>query len=239
MLDKDKKYEKNYGAHFQRIPFLCFKKLLDRNGTDLNKKSILVASCGWGLDLYYLEKIYSFSQVFISDIELERVARTISVFDYAKGVVSDNHKLSFKDNSIDYVFVSTSLHHLEEPLRGLYELLRVARCGLIVIEPNDTWLTRLFEKLGWAREYEIVHGNYVYRFDKRDVAKISKALFFKYTVTRFFSIHKIAKRRFEFIVLKVLNNLANLFYPSLGNYILFLIQKDKEIPKGMEKEGDL
>lgn len=225
-------FENNYfGAYFQKIPFVRLKRLLDKNHIDLSKKSILVAGCGIGTDVYYLEKFYKFNTIFVSDINKESLDKTISAFPYSLGIIADHQKLSFKDNSIDFVMVGASLHHLKEPIRGLYELIRVAKYGLMVIEPNDTWLTRLFEKLGWAREYEVEHGNYVYRFRKRDIDKISKALFFKYDLTWFFAVHKVAKTRLEFIILKFLNSVANLFFPCFGNYIVFIIRKEKIIPK--------
>ena len=141
--------------------------------------------------------------------------------------MADNQEMAFKDRSFDYVFIAESLHHLKEPTRGLYELIRIAKEGVIVVEPHDSWLTRLFIKLGLAHDYETEHGNYVYRFNKRDVDKISKSLLLNYSITRFFSVHNTAKSKIKFLALKMINNLANTICPDIGNYIVFIIHKNE------------
>lgn len=220
-------YEANYFYdYFRQIPFIKLKKLLDKSGLTINKETVLIASCGCGIDAHYLSKFYSLDKIFFSDINVVSFEKTRSNYQISPCIFADNYILPFKDASFDYVFIAASLHHLKEPIKGLYELLRVSRRGLIVIEPNDSWLTRLFEKLGLAHEYEVENGNYVYRFNKRDVAKLSKALFMQYKVSRFFAIHRTAKTGAEFLLLKIMNGLANVLCPYLGNYIVFVICKD-------------
>ncbi|MCF7907814.1 MAG: class I SAM-dependent methyltransferase [Candidatus Omnitrophica bacterium] len=234
VVGMDKFCKNSFDAFFQKIPFLWLKKLLDRNNIDLNEKSVLIAGCGIGRDIYHLQDFYKFDRLYASDISIDSLKSTISSFPLAKGVIVDNQRLGLETDSVDYVFVGTSLHHLKEPLRGLYELLRVAKKGLIVMEPNDTWLTRLFEKLGLAQEYEIEHKNYVYRFRKREVAKISNALFFKYDLCRFFATHRAPTTKIEFCALKIIHRLSNLFFPSFGNHIVFIIKKEKLLPRCLQ-----
>lgn len=225
-------YENNY---FRFIPFLKLKKLLNRNNIDLDNKTLLIASCGSGIDAYYLKKTYKPKKIYFADITINAIEKAQSNFSDQSFILSDNHNLAFKENSFDYVFIGDSIHHLKEPIRGVYELLRVARYGLMVIEPNDSWFMRLFEKLGLAHEYEPTQGNYVYRFNKRDVHKITKAMFLKYNVIRCFAIHKVAKNNIELQFFKVLNWVANIICHSLGNYIIFLIKKEIDLPKCMQK----
>jgi len=217
--------------YFREIPFVSLKKTLARNKVDLNGKKVLIASSGNGIDGYYLKKMYSSIKLFFSDINFAGMEKLRSNFQVEPAVLTDNLCLSFKDGSFDYVFIAASLHHLNEPVGGLYELLRVAKSGVIVIEPNDSWLARLFGKLGLAHEYEIPHSNYVYRFSKREVEKISNALFLKHKVKCLFAVHRVAKTKTEFLFLRLLNMLANLFCPNQGNYIIFLIKKEKDIPR--------
>ncbi len=232
-------YEGNYHHdYFRAIPFLRIKKMLDKAAITLDNKSVLIASCGCGIDAHYLKKFYNPGSLCFSDIETIAMEKSQSVFPNESFVLVNNEQLAFKDNAFDYVLVAASLHHLREPVRGLYELLRVAKHALIVIEPNDTWLTRMFEKLGFAEEYEVEHGNYVYRFDKRGVDKINKALLFKCYIDRFFSIHRVAKNKIEFTVLKLLNSLANIIYPGLGNYIIFTIIKERQPVLGRKKSNE-
>ncbi|MFA5156166.1 MAG: class I SAM-dependent methyltransferase [Candidatus Omnitrophota bacterium] len=240
LQNKEAAFENNYfEAFFQRIPFARLDRLLKDSRISLTDKTVLVCGCGQGRDVYYLEKFYRPKKIYMSDIKPSCLVQASALFPYAKAIASDNQALALKDNSIDYVVIGTSLHHLPEPLKGIYELLRVAKHALIVNEPNDTWLTRLFEGFGLAREYEVEHNNYVYRFRKREVEKISKAMFYRHATSCFFATHRIAKSRLEFIFLCFLNRIANLVYPSLGNYILFVIIKEKVMPKCFRKKNEV
>ena len=46
-------------------------------------------------------------------------------------------RLSFQDKSFDYAFCKEAYHHFPRPMIALYEMLRVSRKGIILIEPND------------------------------------------------------------------------------------------------------
>lgn len=238
--EKSAVFEKDcFSSHFQSITYSCIKRLLDKNKIDLNNKTILIAGCGIGRDEYYLEKYYSSRRVVFSDIDQNKLTRAVALFPHVLGVLCDNQQLGFKDNSIDYVIVGTSLHHLKMPMMGLLELLRISKNALIVNEPNDSWLTRLFEKLGLAQEYEVESGNYVYRFKKNEVAKTCKSLFLKYDISCFFAVHRIAKSQLEFLMLRILNALSNFFFPNLGNHIIFVIKKDFVFPSTLHAKRRL
>ena len=47
--------------------------------------------------------------------------------------------LTFQDESFDYVFTKETLHHLPTPFKGLCEMFRVAKRGVIIIEPNGEY----------------------------------------------------------------------------------------------------
>jgi ubiquinone/menaquinone biosynthesis C-methylase UbiE len=208
-----------YHDYFRELPFLAVKKHFN-----LNSQSVLIASCGTGIDLYYLLKHYKNIQLHASDISEKAVAIAMKTFN-VDGSIQNNERLTFEDNTFDYSFVAAALHHLERPHLGLYELLRVSKKGLIVIEPNDSWLTRLATNLGLATEFEKECKNYVFRYNKRDVQKISKAMFFDCKIIRLFATHRIAKGYLEFCFLKTINKICNTLFPSIGNYIIFCIIK--------------
>ena len=212
-----------YHDYFREIPFLRARALLKRAGVDLTNKRVLIASCGTGIDVYYLKKYFD-SVFVVADISEHAVAIAKASFPGIEGRVEDGEKLSFPDDSFDFSFIAASLHHLPRPILGLYELMRVSKEGVIVIEPNDSWPARVATALGLATEVE-ESGNFVYRLSKHDVARIAKSLFVRFEVDRFFAIHRIAKTKAEFFVLKMLNRLANWIVPSLGNYIVFVISK--------------
>lgn len=212
--------------YFRRIPFEYLKRLLRDNNINLDSASLHVASCGSGIDTAYLLK-FSKPQIYVSDLSEKALETTLGLFPQFQGQTEDNERLSFRDDFFDFSFIAASLHHLPRPVLGLYELLRVSKRGVIVIEPNDSWLTRLASKMGLAQEYE-AHGNYVYRFSKRDVKKIASSLSCSFDVVQCFAVHRVAQSRIEFFLLKAINKMLNLICPFLGNYIIFVLLKPQQ-----------
>ena len=218
-------YEGNlFHDYFRTIPFARTAALLNQHNVDLNEKKVLIISCGTGIDVYYLRRYYPnaiFSVCDLSEIAVRIATSTLQV----EGSAEDSENLSYADQEFDYCFVAASLHHLPRPWMGLYEMIRVSRYGAIVIEPNDSLLTRFATALGLATEVE-PSGNYVFRVGKSDVEKISRSLFYRCITSRYFAIHRVANSYPEFLFLKVLNHLSNMIAPSQGNYISIAILKD-------------
>ena len=109
--------------------------------------------------------------VHASDLEtcLIEVAHGLKLFnEYSR---QDMTQLSFADGAFDYVLVKESLHHLSQPYKGIYEMLRVARKGVFVIEPNGD--------AAWGQSglgaYE-PNGAYVYPFSSRELIRVGMAL---------------------------------------------------------------
>jgi SAM-dependent methyltransferase len=88
--------------------------------------------------------------------------------------VADAEALPFRDASFDIVAVHDGLHHLEDPSRAIREMARVARQGVLILEPARSALTRLAVHLGVAVEVEEA-GNRVRRLVARDVAASLRA----------------------------------------------------------------
>ena len=84
--------------------------------------------------------------------------------------------LSFPDESFDWGLVKAGLHHLPRPMLGLYELLRVCREGIIILEAQDSQPLRLARRMLFPmRDFE-PSGNYVYRFTTREIVKAGASL---------------------------------------------------------------
>jgi len=105
--------------------------------------------------------------------------------------VENAEALSFTDNAFDYVFCKESYHHFPRPMIGLYEMLRVAKKAVILIEPNDqiatdaplpailNWLKRQIRN--FLRKPELrnsfeTSGNYLYTVSKREMEKVALGL---------------------------------------------------------------
>ena len=101
--------------------------------------------------------------------------------------VENAERLSFEDRSFDYVFCKEAFHHFPRPFLALYEMLRVARKGVILVEPQDQvgsllkraiyWVLRLMRRRRHFDQdrYED-SGNYIYSVSTREIEKASLGL---------------------------------------------------------------
>lgn len=89
-------------------------------------------------------------------------------------------KLSFKENYFDYVLCKESYHHFPRPTVALYQMLRVVKKEVVLIEPNDVKTRGFSWKRFWsvddpktqANNFEI-SGNYVYSVSRREIEKVA------------------------------------------------------------------
>ncbi|MDR6669336.1 class I SAM-dependent methyltransferase [Rhizobium sp. 1399] len=94
-------------------------------------------------------------------------------------------KISFDDEQFDYVLCKEAYHHFPRPAVGLYEMLRVSRLGVVLIEPLDGhWsplgsLKRSIKRfLRGEHPYDQFEpvGNFVFRLSRSETFKIMTAL---------------------------------------------------------------
>jgi hypothetical protein len=89
------------------------------------------------------------------------------------------------NSSFDYVFGKEVYHHLPRPAIGLYEMMRVAARGVVLIEPLDflgrpldvlrNLVKSMLKRSLTKGEFEY-YGNYTYRLSLREVRKIATAM---------------------------------------------------------------
>lgn len=99
--------------------------------------------------------------------------------------------LSFDEGAFDYVLCKESYHHFPRPMVALYEMLRVARKAVVLIEPEDshverTLRQRLFHRVvdtltgslpsGLRRNDFEQSGNYKYTISRREMEKVALGL---------------------------------------------------------------
>ena len=99
--------------------------------------------------------------------------------------------LSFENESFDYVMCKEAYHHFPRPMIAVYEMLRVAKKGVILIEPNDrqivtssrqvlmggvgTLIGKLLKREPKPHQYEPA-GNYVYSISAVEAEKVACGL---------------------------------------------------------------
>lgn len=162
--------------------------------------------------------------------------------------------LKYSDNSFDYSVVHASLHHMSKPYKGLYEMYRVSKKGILVIESHDNFIMKLLIKLRLTEDFENsstkykglkinksgVDGtnipNYVYRFSENEFTKFSKSLDLNKSHKLYFdyylsldNIKKKFKNKFLGKILKfIIINLSHIFFfifKSQKNELSFFLKK--------------
>lgn len=166
-----------------------------------NKKWISIGDGRYGLDSFYLNKLFNID-VFPTDIAADMLAEGKKRGLYKNYSVENAESLSFKDKSFDIVFCKESFHHFPRPIIALYEMIRISRIAVILIEPNDQvtfnqyskkkyvksafkiLLSKIFNKdyqpylpnLNEGSHFFEESGNYVYTLSLRELNKITHAI---------------------------------------------------------------
>jgi ubiquinone/menaquinone biosynthesis C-methylase UbiE len=145
----------------------------------LNPKNILTIGDSRGRDAAYFKK-YVGCHCTASDLDTSKLvcAKNDGFIDDCK--VIDVEKIPFSDNFIDLIIVKESFHHWPRPMLGFYETLRVAKYGVIFIEPYDCYnfsgVKPYPETSHFKDQYEKV-GNYKYQISLREVLKACWSLY--------------------------------------------------------------
>jgi SAM-dependent methyltransferase len=150
-----------------------FRRSVSALGTTLYGATALCVCAGSGMDAEFLAR--RGARVIAVDISPGAARRTrerASRYGFEiRPIVADVEQLPFADASIDVVYVHDGLHHLEQPLTGLAEMARVARCAVCVTEPAQASVTRAAVRAGFALEREEA-GNRVARLASADVVRM-------------------------------------------------------------------
>ncbi|KAA0989664.1 class I SAM-dependent methyltransferase [Dyadobacter aurulentus] len=154
------------------------------------KKSWLTVGDGYGFDAnYFHEHGLEVTATDISEAFLPLSKSRGFINNYA---VENVEKLTFADHSFDYVFCKEAYHHFPRPYLGVYEMLRVAREGIILIEPHDPIskmpfllaLRNIFDRFDttllqkyWKNRYSFEEvGNYVFKLSEREMDKLANGM---------------------------------------------------------------
>ncbi len=97
--------------------------------------------------------------------------------------IENAEHLSFADDSVGFVLCKESYHHFPRPPVALYEMLRVAKHAVILIEPMDETrrildAVKAIAKRSIGRETMVFEpsGNFLYRLNPRELGKLLCAI---------------------------------------------------------------
>jgi len=144
----------------------------------------------WGLDAIRIHK-KGFSQVLPTDISegLLSLSRERGYIDAYQ--VENGEKLSFDDASFDYVFCKEAFHHFPRPYLALYEMLRVAKRGVFLIEPNDADMPPFS-----SVKFEPA-GNFVFSISRNEARKIALGMGLRQLIFNGINDHYVKGCEFE------------------------------------------
>ena len=167
-------------------------KLMMENVDPIVKKDSTWVSLGdmWGREAAYIkERGGQCIATDLSDAWL-RKSKKIGYIDSYQ--VENAENLSFEDNSHDFLLMKDTYHHCPRPYIAIYEMLRVAKKAVIIIESVDMtlkmpWLLALYNILdridtSFAQKvhknrysFEFV-GNFVYKISEREIEKLAMGI---------------------------------------------------------------
>lgn len=145
---------------------------------------------------YLLDKGCDVLATDISDALLKEAKARGFIPDYRK---ENAESLSFRDAEFDYVLCKESYHHCPRPMLALYEILRVAKKGVCLIEPNDAYVNSNFTQSilrnlknlakvllrktpvseAFSKHAFEESGNYIFIISKREIEKVALGLNYK------------------------------------------------------------
>lgn len=128
----------------------------------------------YGIDSIQMKR-RGFKHILPTDITgtLLKISKEMGLIDDYR--LENAEALSFPDEEFDYVLCKESYHHFPRPMIALYEMLRVARKGVVLIEPQDQHSDHPLTAGRPIAGYETV-GNYVYTISRRELEKVALGL---------------------------------------------------------------
>lgn len=186
VLKSIRDYKGSINHWLQEVFFSCLTPFIKSKSN-----TWLTVGDAYGHDAMYLLN-NNVKDVIATDLNDDLLAVSKEIGLVNKYSAENAEKLSFSDNSIDYILCKESYHHFPRPYAALYEMIRVAKKGIIIIEPQDPiskmplllFLSNVLEKIKvgltnklWKNRfsYEAV-GNFVYKTSEREFEKFAAGL---------------------------------------------------------------
>jgi len=176
----------NINNWLQGVFFKCIDPLL----LEKNQKWLTVGDA-YGYDANYI-LCSGVNEVIATDLNTDflRISKQEEIIkQYDR---QNAESLTYRDGEFDYVLCKESYHHFPRPYAALYEMIRVSKKAIVVIEPQDPvskmslllWVVNILSMINpryiqkiWKNRfsYEKV-GNYVYKVSEREFEKFAAGL---------------------------------------------------------------
>jgi ubiquinone/menaquinone biosynthesis C-methylase UbiE len=213
-----------------------FRQFLALSGEDPASLSVLVICAGLGGEgTFFVNR--GCGTVFVADFSLNAMAKATESPGLVP-LVGDAEQLPVGDRSVDLVVVQDGLHHLRRPTVGFTEMLRVARRGVLMVEPHTGAIATA---LGTRWEQGVTAPdvvNFVFRWDRELVEQVLRSYLLKEPVAvrplqlwdHRRSVGALAERvpaaRARLPVAKVVYGVLQRVAGGLGNQMVAVIVRD-------------
>ncbi|MBE9600438.1 class I SAM-dependent methyltransferase [Pedobacter sp. MC2016-24] len=171
----------------QKIKFSCIDPLIAQAG-----QSWFTVGDAYGMDAHYITAHGNQQSAHASDLNSDFLSVAHKEGFIQEFSAENAEKLSFNDNTFDYILCKETYHHFPRPFMAVYEMLRVSKKAVVIIEPQDpiskipallfisNILAAINDKLVqkfWKNRfsYEPV-GNFVYKVSEREFEKLAAGI---------------------------------------------------------------
>jgi len=218
-----------------------YRALCDEQGRGLGT---LLALGATDLEAQALSQ-HPFDEILLTGIiePNERLCAVMAADSRVRYEKQNAERLTIASRSFDLVYCKETLHHLARPVLGFYEVLRVCREAALIMEPFDTHLDRLLNRLGLTTVYETeqlgnlqLRDNFVYRWDRKRFEYVLNSLYLESGYSIEMTVGWLSARYncHPSPVLRRISALAGWllgFVPgSRGNYVTALIVPGSDLP---------
>lgn len=204
-----------------------------------NDSWLTIGDGRFGAESIYLKELFGIVDITTSDIEEERLelSKKEGLIDHYE--IIDAESITFPDNSFDVVFCKEAYHHFPHAPTGLFEMMRVCKKAVILLEPFDqrpkSWFQKLRDKIKSPQEFETV-GNFVYTISLNEVYKSCTSMQFKYIAWKGYEDHFSSAQKNEnlklilFRVASILKKILSFIgYKKPGHVACILLKNNDAI----------
>lgn len=121
----------------QKLLINNFYKTMTKLIKPLRIETILDVGCGEGFSLQKLSELNMAEKLEGIDYSEEAIRVGKNLFPHLSLKQGNIYHLPYKNNSFDLVISTEVLEHLDKPLQGLNEILRVSKKNIILSVPNE------------------------------------------------------------------------------------------------------
>lgn len=201
-----------------------------------NDSWLTIGDGRFGAESIYLRELFGINNITTSDIEQERLELSKNEGLIDNYEIIDAESIPYPDNSFDVVFCKEAYHHFPHAPTGLFEMMRVCKKAVILLEPFDqhpkSFLQKVKDSLFPRVEFESV-GNFVYTISVNEVYKSCASMQFKYIAWKGYEDHFTSRDMDEqrkFLLFKIIvfvkRILSFIRYKKPGHIVCILFKED-------------